>query len=538
MRLRELLEAGDVEEADGDLDQTIGGLIYDSRAVKRGDIFFALPGTRMDGHDFARQAVQQEAAAVVLERKIALPAGSTCIRVRNVRRTMGLWAAKFFSYPSRRLLLVGVTGTNGKTTVTYLLESVFSAAGMVPGVIGTINYRYRDQTLPALQTTPESIDLQDLLAKMARFGVHSVAIEVSSHALELERVRGMEFDVALFTNLSRDHLDFHGDMEHYFLAKSRLFTDYLPASSKKKKVAVVHAADSKGGELLDKARKVGLQTLSYGRGDQWDVHPLEVEGNLEGLKGKIWLKNKEIGFSSHLIGAANLENILAVAGVGLALGLSPDVIVEGIGRLTSVPGRLEKIKNELGISVFVDYAHTPDALERVLRGLRPLVQGRLIALFGCGGDRDRGKRPLMGEISARLSDLLILTSDNPRSENALSILEEIEAGVRKIGLEKFQIADLRSQIENPNSKVQNLRLERGYLVEADRRAAIRLAFRLARADDLILIAGKGHEDYQIVGSQRLHFDDREVAREELRKKEEATGNRLRHKDRRIRLRRK
>jgi UDP-N-acetylmuramoyl-L-alanyl-D-glutamate--2,6-diaminopimelate ligase len=518
MRLRELLEAGDVEETNGDLDRTIGGLTYDSRAVKRGDIFFALPGTREDGHDFARQAVQQEAAAIVLERKIALPAGSTMIRVRNVRRTMGLWAAKFFSYPSRQLVLVGVTGTNGKTTVTYLLESVFSSAGMIPGVIGTINYRYRDQTLPAHHTTPESIDLQDLLAKMTRLGVQSVAIEVSSHALELERVTGMEFDVALFTNLSRDHLDFHGDMEHYFLAKSRLFTDYLPASSKKKKVAVVHAGDSKGRELLDKALKAGLQTLSYGRSDQWDVHPLDVEESVDGLRGKIRLKNKEVGFSSHLIGAANLENILGVAGVGLALGLSPDVIVEGIGRLRSVPGRLEKIKNKLGISVFVDYAHTPDALERVLRSLRPLARGRLVALFGCGGDRDRGKRPLMGEIGARLSDWVVLTSDNPRSEEPMGIIEAIEGGLSKTGRQKFPTSSL-------NSKIENLKSDRGYFVEPDRRSAIRLAFRLARAGDLILIAGKGHEDYQIVGSQRLHFDDREVAREELQRREEARDNR-------------
>ena len=517
MRLKELLEAGDVEEAHGDIDCPVTGLAYDSRAVKKADIFFALPGARTDGHDFAPQAVEQGAAAVVLERKIALPTNATWVRVHNIRRTMGLWAAKFFAYPSRRLCLVGVTGTNGKTTVTYLLESVFSVAGKVPGVIGTINYRYRDQALPAHHTTPESVDLQALLAKMVQSGVESVSMEVSSHALELERVRGMEFDVALFTNLSRDHLDFHGDMERYYSAKSRLFTDYLPASSKKKKFAVVHGADPKGQELLNKVRKVGLETLSYGRGNEWDVHPLEVEGNLEGLRGKISVKGKEIGFASQLIGAANLENILGAAGVGFALGLPPDVIAEGIGRLRAVPGRLEKIKNDLGISVFVDYAHTPDALERVLQGLRPLTRRRLVALFGCGGDRDRGKRPLMGEIAGHLSDLLVLTSDNPRSEEPHRILVEIEAGVQKTGLKKFRVPGFEFRDSKLRTQNSELKTERGYFVEPDRRAAIGLALRLARAGDLILIAGKGHEDYQLVGSQRLHFDDREVAKQELGK---------------------
>jgi UDP-N-acetylmuramoyl-L-alanyl-D-glutamate--2,6-diaminopimelate ligase len=306
-------------------------------------------------------------------------------------------------------------------------------------------------------------------------------------------------------------------MERYFSAKSRLFTGYLPASSKKKKFAVVHGADPKGDELLNKIRKIGLQTLTYGGGNEWDIHPLEVEGSLEGLKGKISFKGWEIGFSSELIGEANLENILGAAGVGFALGFSPDVITEGIGRLRSVPGRLEKIKNDLGFFVFVDYAHTPDALERVLQALRPLTRGRLIVLFGCGGDRDRGKRPLMGEIAARLGDLLVLTSDNPRSEEPVAILKEIEAGVRKTGLKKFRVSGFESRDSKLRTQNSKLNTERGYFVEPDRRAAIRLAVRLARAGDLILIAGKGHEDYQIVGSHKLHFDDREVAREELQR---------------------
>ena len=534
MRLKELLGVGEVNEAGGDMDQAITGLSYDSRRVKKGHIFFAVPGERLDGHEFAAQALEQGAAAVVMERRVSLPQSATWIRVRNVRRTMGMWSALFFASPSRRMVLVGITGTNGKTTVSYLLESIFSAAGMAPGVIGTINYRYQGRILAAPHTTPESVDLQALLAEMVEADVQSVAMEVSSHALEMERVRGIEFDAALFTNLTRDHLDFHMDMERYFSAKSRLFTDYLGASAKQNKFAVIHGGDPRGRELLDKVRELGFEVMSYGRGREWDVHPLEFEGDLDGLRGKIRVKDQVVDFSSRLIGPANLENILGAVGVGFALGLPKSAISEGIARLESVPGRLEKIRSKLGISVLVDYAHTPDALERVIGALRPLTRGQLIVLFGCGGDRDRGKRALMGEIAGRLSDLVVLTSDNPRTEEPLAILEEIEDGVRKTGIKKFQISDFRSQIENrstvldpersdrreahdrsPKSQIQNLKLERGYCVEPDRRTAIRLALRLARSGDLVLIAGKGHEDYQILGAKRIHFDDREVAREEL-----------------------
>ena len=508
MKLKELVEAGEVEEAEGDMNRAIAGLAYNSREVKRGDVFFAVPGVRVDGHDFAAEAVEHGAGAVVVERRTPLPRGATWVRVRSVRRAMGLWSARFFSYPSRGMVLVGVTGTNGKTTVTYLLESIFSTAGMVPGVVGTISYRYQGRVVPARHTTPESVDLQALLAQMVQAGVHSVAMEVSSHALELERVRGVEFDGALFTNLTRDHLDYHIDMGSYFSAKSRLFTDYLRGSSKSKKFAVIHGGDPRGQELLEKIRQVGFEVVSYGRSREWDVHPLEIEEDLNGLRGKIGVSSEEIYFSSPLIGPANLENILGAVGVGFALGLPKNVIAEGIARLESVPGRLERIKNSLGIALLVDYAHTPDALERVIFGVRPLTRGKLIVLFGCGGDRDRGKRPLMGEIAARLADLVVLTSDNPRSEEPLKILEEIEEGVRKTGVKKFQISDLKSQMSSPKS-------ERGYFIEPDRRAAIRLALRLARAGDLALIAGKGHEDYQILGAERIHFDDREVVTDEL-----------------------
>lgn len=512
MRLKEFLRTGDIVEADGNMDRPVAGLAYDSRKVKKGHIFFAVSGTHLDGHEFALDAIKQGAAAVVVERRTTLPRDATWIRVSSVRRTMASWAALFFAHPSRRVDLVGVTGTNGKTTVTYLVESIFSAAGMVPGVIGTINYRYQGRVFPSPHTTPESVDLQALLANMVQAGVRSVTMEVSSHALAMERVRGAEFDGAVFTNLSRDHLDFHRDMDDYFSAKSRLFTDVLIASSKRKKFAVIHGGDLWGERLLGKARETGLEVLSYGLDRKWDIHPTEIAGDLGGLRGKVRVRDREIEFSSRLAGAANLQNILAAVGVGFALGLPPGAIRRGIAGLESIPGRLERIESGLGIAVLVDYAHTPDALERVLGALRSLTRGRLIVLFGCGGDRDRGKRPMMGEIAARLGDFVVLTSDNPRTEDPLRILEEIEEGVRKTGIKKLQISDLKSQIANLQSEILNMK---SYCVEPDRRAAIRLALRLAHAGDLLLIAGKGHEDYQILGAERIHFDDREVVREEL-----------------------
>jgi UDP-N-acetylmuramoyl-L-alanyl-D-glutamate--2,6-diaminopimelate ligase len=506
MRLKEFLEVEKVEEVRGNIEQPVTGLVYDSKAVREGHVFFAVPGTRVDGHQFAAPALSRGATAVVVERQVELPEGATSVRVRNVRRSMGNWASLFFARPTRHMMVIGVTGTNGKTTVTYLLESILSASGKVSGVIGTVNYRYQGRLFPSAMTTPESIELQAILAKMARSGVQSVAIEVSSHALVMERVRGIDFDVAVFTNLTRDHLDFHRDMDDYFIAKSRLFTDFLSASSKKRKIAVICADDPKGKELLDMARGAGLETWSYGRSREWDVHPLAIESDLEGLRGKIQAKDEEIDFSSRLVGAANVENILGAVAVGFALGLTPASIAEGVARLESVPGRLERVENNFGIVVLVDYAHTPDALEKVLQVVRALTLGGLIVLFGCGGDRDRGKRPLMGEIAARIADLVILTSDNPRSEEPLKILDEIESGVRKTGMKKWEPSGLNAA---------KIGAGKGYSIEPDRRAAIQLALRLAGPRDLVLIAGKGHEDYQILGSNRIHFDDREVAREEL-----------------------
>jgi UDP-N-acetylmuramoyl-L-alanyl-D-glutamate--2,6-diaminopimelate ligase len=295
-------------------------------------------------------------------------------------------------------------------------------------------------------------------------------------------------------------------MDQYFFTKSRLFTDYLTESSKANKFAVIHGADPRGPELLEKVCGCGIEVVSYGNSQEWDVHPVEFKSDLDGIRGRIRVKDQEFDFSTRLIGTPNLENILGAVGVGFALGLPIELIAKGVARLDSVPGRLERISNALGITVLVDYAHTPDALEKVLRALGSMTQGRLITLFGCGGDRDRGKRPVMGEIAAKYSDRLVLTSDNPRTEDPVQILAEVEEGIQRTGLKKHPVS---------TSPIPNQGQEKGYWVEPDRRASIRLALSLARAGDLILIAGKGHEDYQILGKRRVHFDDREVVRDEL-----------------------
>jgi UDP-N-acetylmuramoyl-L-alanyl-D-glutamate--2,6-diaminopimelate ligase len=506
VQIKEFLSIGEVEQAGGDLDQVIGGLAYDSRKVGTGEIFFAVSGEKVDGHDFIADAVRRGAAAVVFSRDGNWPRAAASIRVKDVRRTMGLWAAHFYGRPSRNLRLVGVTGTNGKTTVSYLIESVLAAARLVPGVIGTINYRYPGHEVPSHHTTPESLDLQELLAQMVGAGVNSVAMEVSSHALVQERVRGLEFDVGVFTNLSRDHLDYHHDMDDYFLAKSKLFTDYLKASPKPCKRAVVFGEDPRGRELIEKVRGAELEVWSYGEGRQWDVHPVRVERDVAGLRGTIQAREQTVEFESALIGAANLHNILGAIGVGHALGIGAEALAQGIRQLKAVPGRLEKVANDRGIAILVDYAHSPDALEKILGAVRPLTRGRLITVFGCGGDRDRGKRPLMGEIAGRLSDIVVLTSDNPRTEEPSAIIDEVEAGVTKTGLKKLGVAARRASTDQEE-------ISRGYFVEADRRTAIGVAIAMAAAGDLLLIAGKGHEDYQILGTEKIHFDDREVARE-------------------------
>jgi UDP-N-acetylmuramoyl-L-alanyl-D-glutamate--2,6-diaminopimelate ligase len=505
MRVKDFLLLDEAERSEGDLEQEVRGLAYDSRRVEAGQIFFAVRGDKADGHDFIDEAVRRGAAAVVFSREGDWPKARAAVRVKDVHRSLGVWAGHFHGRPSRHLRVVGVTGTNGKTTLTYLIESICAAAGLVPGVIGTISYRYPGHETPSRHTTPESLDLQELLAQMVRRGVKAVAMEASSHALAQQRVRGVEFDVGVFTNLSRDHLDYHRDMEEYFSAKSKLFTDYLKVSPKPRKAAVIYGGDARGRELMEKLCASELEIWSYGEERQWDVHPLSVENDVQGLRGTVQAKGQTVCFRSALIGAANLQNILGAIAVGRALGIDAAALEEGIGRLKSVPGRLEKIPNDRGFTILVDYAHSPDALEKILGTVRRLTRGKLITVFGCGGDRDRGKRPLMGEIAARLSDRVVLTSDNPRTEDPAAIVKDVEAGIKQSMSTRLAAGS--------GAEPQKNSIERGYVVELDRRQAIALAVGMAHAGDLVLIAGKGHEDYQIVGLNKVHFDDREVARD-------------------------
>ena len=400
MRVREFLALHEVQQADGDLEQEVHGLTYDSRQATAGKVFFAVPGEQADGHDYIGEAVKRGAAAVVLSRAGAWPQAPATVRVNNVRNAMGLWAAHFYQRPSRKLRLVGVTGTNGKTTLTYLVESILHEAGLEPGVIGTINYRYCGRALPSHHTTPESLDLQELLAEMVRSGVQAVAMEVSSHALAQARVRGLDFDVGVFTNLTRDHLDYHRDMDDYFAAKSRLFNDYLPASVKAHKAAVIYGNDPRGEQLIATCRAQGLAVWSYGDSGAWDVCPVQVSQvaiDVGGIRGEIRAKERRLNIASSLVGSVNLQNILAAVGVGCALGLSDDVIARGIARLSAVPGRLEKVDNGRGVAVLVDYAHTPDALEKALQVVRQLTDGK----FDRGVRLRRRSRPRQAAVDGR-----------------------------------------------------------------------------------------------------------------------------------------
>jgi UDP-N-acetylmuramoyl-L-alanyl-D-glutamate--2,6-diaminopimelate ligase len=390
---------------------------------------------------------------------------------------------------------VGVTGTSGKTTTTYLLESIWLAHGWSPGVIGTVNYRYNGKEFPAPFTTPEAVELQALLADMALTGVSHVVMEVSSHALVQERVHGCRWDGALFTNLGRDHLDFHVDLDDYFAAKSRLFLQALAESDKPDRFAVINRDDPWGAKLL--ASSLPGRVLTYSCQSEATVSVVDVEKNFSGLAGTLRVGRETMRFSSQLLGEPHLYNILAAATAAYAMDVPLATIADGIQHCSRVPGRMESLIVGQPFTVLVDYAHKPDALEKVLRSVRQMATKRLLTVFGCGGDRDRGKRPLMGEAAGQFSDIVILTSDNPRTEDPWAIIAEAEPGLVQAGLVK----------EEDPGLIGNLR--KGYLVLEDRRSAIRAALAGAHPGDVVMIAGKGHEDYQIIGATKHHFDDRE-----------------------------
>ncbi|MBQ6669978.1 MAG: UDP-N-acetylmuramoyl-L-alanyl-D-glutamate--2,6-diaminopimelate ligase [Deltaproteobacteria bacterium] len=490
MRINELIEAMKPVTVSGPSDVKVDGLFYDSRKVLPGGVFFALPGAKGDGCDYVDEALKRGAAAVVSERMLKLPPSVVGVVAKNARHAMAMAALQFFGHPLRDMMVIGVTGTNGKTTISYHLEAVLRAAGRKPAVLGTINYRYGDCIHTASHTTPESIDLLAMIAEFKRLGADSIVMEVSSHGLDQHRIDGFEFDVAAFTNLSPEHLDYHHDMESYFQVKKRLFTDFIKEGGH----AAINVDDAYGARL---AGEVVADTLTCGK--QGMVRPGAVESSFDGIRGTLETPRGTMKLESRLFGSYNLSNLMVTTAVALAAGLPLDAVSEGIRTAYQVPGRLEKVENSLGATVVVDYAHTPDGLRSVLTALRELRPARVLAVFGCGGDRDRSKRPLMGEAVAQLADLVILTSDNPRSEDPLAILEEIKAGVVPLG-----------RVEKTPEAYAN-DPQNGFVALPDRREAIRYAISLVQEGDVLLIAGKGHEDYQIVGSKRLHFDDREEA---------------------------
>ena len=479
----------------GAFPEILSGITDDSRRVETGSLFILRCG---DSYDPAHleQAVSKGASLFLVPDR-HLPSVISVLASRgrdipvctvsNIQEAAGIIASAWWDFPSRDIVVVGVTGTNGKTTSSFLTRNILESSGKKCGLIGTVWFDLGEGMGEAPQTTPGALFLQESFARGRRNGLSAISMEVSSHALDQDRVAGTRFSVVHFTNLTRDHLDYHKTFEEYFLAKSRLMLWTNPDGSQP--VAVINGDDGYGKRLLTMLKALNRKVLSYGHDRALDIHPGEVRISLDGIEGTLHVPAGVLSVSSILPGDFNLQNIMGSVGCALALGLSPEAIERGVKSLSGVPGRFERVNPGDGVAVIVDYAHTDDALKNILSSLRPLTQGRVITVFGCGGDRDRGKRPRMGRIAGELSDLVVLTSDNPRTENPEAIMDEIEPGIRETGRE--------------------------FVREADRKAAIGLAIAVAKPGDAVLIAGKGHEPYQIIGKTKSAFDDREVAREFL-----------------------
>lgn len=488
--LEELICELDVYETRGDLGLKVPGIAYDSRKVEPGFIFVCVEGFKTDGHNYVSAALQKGAAAVVAQKPVEVPEGVPLVLVRDSRKALALLGAAFAGHPARQLTMVGITGTNGKTTTTYLIEQIFKEKGYKTGLIGTIMNKIGDKVLPVSNTTPESLDLQLLLHEMVDSGISHVVMEVSSHALELDRVAGIEYDMAVFTNITQDHLDFHETMENYLEAKKKLFAGLSKYSGKKKrKYGIVNIDDLNAQSIL---KATTGTVLTYGVEGPCDIKAANINLKADGVSFYVNTPRGEFFLSLHLTGMFNVYNTLAAIAVGIVEDVDLQSIKKALESIKGVPGRLEKVDEGQAFTVLVDYAHTPDGLENIIEAAKGFAEGRVITVFGCGGDRDRTKRPIMGEIAARLSDYSVLTSDNPRTEDPLFILSQIEEGVRKV-------------------------IDRSkYSVIPDRREAIAYAIKMAQPKDVILIAGKGHETYQLINDQVLHFDDREVASEILK----------------------
>ncbi len=485
MRLREVLAGISDMVFQGPLDVNITGITYDSRKIQSGFVFVAIQGEKMDGFTFIENALQGGAEAVISSRKKPDLFPKVWIQVPDEREALGQSSANFYGHPSKEIKIVGITGTKGKTTISYILEEILRKANFVPGVIGTISYRGPNIDISAERTTPEASDLQKMLRHMVDGGATHCIMEVSSHALELKRVTGIEFDVVVFTNLSGEHMDYHKNMDSYFKAKKKLFH-----VGQNQRTAVVNADDDWGKKLIT---EISIPFLTVGLQSPAMVHTEKFEFDMNGTKLTAKFPLGKIKISSHLPGKPNVYNILSSLAVSLALDIRMNAVQEGIAALQGIPGRFERVQNSLGIHIYVDYAHTDDALKNLLETAQEMAQKRIILVFGAGGDRDKTKRPRMGAIAGELADLIILTSDNPRTESPSAIISDVEEGIKTTGQKK-------------------------YFVFPDRKEAIKKALSLARKDDMILVAGKGHEDYQILGDTVISFSDKDVIHEILKSK--------------------
>ncbi|MBP2653097.1 MAG: murE 2 [Firmicutes bacterium] len=475
-------------EIKGEIEQLITTITPDSRSVGPGALFVALSGSKVDGHDYVDAACRQGAIAVLVEKEVTVGPNVTVIKVTDTRAAMQLVAPYFFDYPSRKLRLIGITGTNGKTTTTHLVRAILMRASFRTGLIGTIHNLIDQRVLPVKNTTPDVIDLQSLFADMVAEGVEYAIMEVSSHALALGRVSGCEFDVGAFTNLTRDHLDFHGTFDNYCKAKAALFQSLgADGSIKANKTAVVNVDDPAGETML---KSCNCRTISYGVERQADLMAQDINIRSDGAAFSIKGSFGIMPLNLKLTGVFNVYNVLAAVGIALAEGVTPDVIKAALEEFESVPGRFELVEAGQPFAVIVDYAHTPDGLENILKTARQIADNRIIVVFGCGGDRDRTKRPIMGKLAMDYGDVVIATSDNPRSEDPVSILREIETGLK-----------------------EGMTNDKSYKIIVERRDAIAHALGIANKGDVVIIAGKGHETYQILGDKTINFDDREIARQ-------------------------
>jgi UDP-N-acetylmuramoyl-L-alanyl-D-glutamate--2,6-diaminopimelate ligase len=494
MKLRELLaKVENIQPAEHQaLDREVTRLCTNSQACQAGDLFIGMPGTRVDGGEFWPSAVAAGAIAALVTPQAASKQPPQAdrfllIETEDMIATCGELAAAFYDYPAQKLNLVGVTGTNGKTTTTHLIEYFLLQSQLPTALFGTLYTRWQSYQKTATHTTPFAVDLQFQLASAVEAGSQCAVMEVSSHALAQGRVKGCSFEVAVFTNLTQDHLDYHKDMEDYFQAKALLFApEYLSGK------AIINLDDEYGRRLIEQVGKDRVWSYSVHNADA-DLYTSELNYQATGVSGLLHTPEGEIPFTSPLVGQFNLANLLAATGTALHLGVKLSVIAATLSQFNGVPGRMERVQitSDRDISVIVDYAHTPDSLENLLKASRPFISGKMICVFGCGGDRDRTKRPLMGQIAATLADLAVVTSDNPRTENPQRILEDIIAGIPQ---------------------------DREFIVESDRSLAIEQAIVNAQSGDGVLIAGKGHEDYQILGTEKIYFDDREQAKEALKKR--------------------